>query len=250
MSNDKSKTSKTARVMNLLSKKPAASAAAPEQPVEEAPIPEEAKPAPRTPPILSSIGADAAASDQIKNALEDALAEELAPPAPAPAPAPAAPASAPQPVPEPVPAPVQEPEPDPVPVPAEPAPAAPQPAPAAPAPAAPQPAPAAPQPAPAAYRAILEHEPEQLGYINVMQVLVEEKAPKYVRMFGLCDCKRCLEDVKALALNHLPPKYVVMAENEMIPKLTFYEGKYSSDITAQLLKACSKVAERPHHTRD
>ena len=58
-----------------------------------------------------------------------------------------------------------------------------------------------------------------------------------------------LEDVKALALNHLPPKYVVLAENEMIPKLTFYEGKYSSDITAQLLKACTMVAERPHHTR-
>lgn len=230
-SNDKSKTSKTARVMNLLSKKPAAaSGPSPEQPAEEAgdAVPEEVKPAPHTPPILSAIGADAAASDQIKNALEDALAEELAPPAPQPA----APAT---PQPAPAPAPVQEPdpEPEPEPVPAEPA-----------------PAPAAPQPSAAAFRTILEREPEQLGYINVMQVLVEEKAPKYVRMFGLCDCKRCLEDVKALALNHLPPKYVVMAENEMIPKLTFYEGKYNSDITAQLLKACSKVAERPHHSRD
>lgn len=242
MPNDKSKTSKTARVMNLLSKKPAAaSAPAPEQLAEEAGavIPEEAQPAPHAPPILSAIGADAAASDQIKNALEDALVEELNP--------------SPQPAPEPAPAPVQEPEPVPEPEP-EPDPAPPEPVPTGsatpqPTPAAPQPTPVPPQPA-AAYQAILEHEPEQLGYINVMQVLVEEKAPKYVRMFGLCDCKRCLEDVKALALNHLPPKYVVMADNEMIPKLTFYEGKYNSDITAQLLKACSKVAERPHHTRD
>lgn len=248
MANDKSKTSKTARVMNLLSKKPASSAPATEQPPEEAGavIPEETKPAPHSPPILSSIGADAAASDQIKNALEDALAEELA---------------APQPAPEPVREPEPEPE-QPEPVADEPAPAAPQPAPAAPqpAPAAPQPAPAAPQPAPvvpqppqptaAVYQAILEREPEQPGYVNVMQVLVEEKAPKYIKMFGLCDCKRCLEDVIALALNHLPPKYVVMDQGERVPKLTFYEGKYSSDITAQLLKACSKVAERPHHTRD
>ena len=245
MPNDKSKTSKTARVMNLLSKKPAASAPAPELSAGEAgaAIPEEAKSAPHSPPILSSIGADAAASDQIKNALEDALAEELNPPASRPAPA-SAPESAPASVPEsapafaPEPAPVSAPEPAPVP--------------SAPVPAQEpdEPISAAPQPTAASYRTILEHEPEQLGYINVMQVLVEEKAPKYVRMFGLCDCKRCLEDVKALALNHLPPKYVVMAENEMIPKLTFYEGKYSSDITAQLLKACSKVAERPHHTRD
>ena len=235
MPNDKSKTSKTARVMNLLSKKPAASAPAPELSAGEAgaPIPEEAKPAPHSPPILSSIGADAAASDQIKNALEDALAEELDHPASRPAPEPAF-EPAPEPVHESASAPAREPEPE-------------QPAPR---PEPDEPAPAASQSAAAAYQAILEHEPEQLGYINVMQVLVEEKAPKYVKMFGLCDCKRCLEDVKALALNHLPPKYVVMAENEMIPKLTFYEGKYSSDITAQLLKACSKVAERPHHTRD
>lgn len=244
MPNDKSKTSKTARVMNLLSKKPAAgSAPAPEQPAEEAPVPEEVKPAPHTPPILNTIGADAAASDQIKSALEDALEEELNPSAARPAPEPA-PMTAPKPAREPEPELELDPVP-PEPVPTWSAPEAPQPTPAEP-----QPTPAVSQPAAAAYQAILAHEPERLGYINVMQVLVEEKAPKYVKMFGLCDCKRCLEDVKALALNHLPPKYVVMAENEMIPKLTFYEGKYNSDITAQLLKACSKVAERPHHTRD
>lgn len=212
MSNDKSKTSKTARVMNLLSKKPAS---APEQP-EEGAVSAEAVPAAGTrpagpaSPILSSIGADSSTSNQIKSALEDALEAELSP----------APARAPEPVQaQPAPTPVQ-----PQPVRAE-----------------AQPAPAEPVEQPAA---------EQPGYVNVMQVLVEEKAPKYVKMFGLCSCKRCLEDVKALTLNHLPPKYVVMAENEMIPKLTFYEGKYTSDITAQILKACSQVAERPHHGRE
>lgn len=221
--NDKSKTSKTARVMNLLSKK---SASAPvEQPADEAAsvqnaAPPEAKS--QTPPILSSINADAAASGQIRSALEDALAAELAPePEPMPEPAPA-------------PAPVQPPEPEPEPVPSQ---AAPEPAPVS----IPAPVPAPAPPAP---------EEDHLGYINVMQVLVDEKAPKYIRMFGLCDCKRCLEDVKALTLNNLPPKYVVIDQSDRVPKLTFYEGKYSSDITAQLLKACQKVSERPHHTRD
>lgn len=248
-SNDKSKTSKTARVMNLLSKKSAAAGPAPEQPAGEVgeAVPEEAKPAPRTPPILNTIGADAAASDQIRNALEDALAEEMAPPAPEPV-------AAAQPIPEPAP----EPEPEPVQlesVPAAPAPAEPQPAPEVPQPApvvpqpvpvVPQPAAVVPQPAPVSFQ---QPVPADVGYINVMQVLVEEKAPKYVKMFGLCDCKRCLEDVKALALNHLPPKYVVIDQGDRVPKLTFYEGKYNSDVTAQLLKACSKVSERPHHTR-
>ncbi|MCM1149510.1 MAG: late competence development ComFB family protein, partial [Butyricicoccus sp.] len=110
-------------------------------------------------------------------------------------------------------------------------------------------------PAPAAEAAPAENaaprfvEPENPGYINVMQVLVEEKAEKYTRLAGLCQCKRCLEDVKALTLNNLPPKYVVLADGERVPRLTVYETRYSSDITSELLKACELVATRPHHSR-
>lgn len=215
-SNDTPKTSKTARVMNLLSKKPDASAAdAPESPMEQPSIPAAGKPA-AVPPILSSIGSDAAVSGQIKNALEDALEAELSPSKPAktaaPAPQPAA-ASAP------AEAPARQ-------------------SAAVPAPAEPEPPrqPAAPQ-------------PEASSYINVMQVLVEEKAPKYIKMLGVCECPRCAEDVKALALNHLPPKYVVMDHGDMIPRLTYYEGKFNSDIITQLVAACQAVQKTPHHNR-
>ena len=171
----KDKTSKTARVMNLLSKKA--------DPVDEAAAPAPAAP---VPPIVTSMAPDAAASVQIRNALEDALEGELGAQA---APAQAAPAA---PAPEPVrqaapvsrePAPAVQPEP--VPVSQEPAPAQ--------------------QPVPGQEEHLFL-EPDNPGYINVMQVLVEEKAPKYVKMFGLCSCKRCMEDVKAITLNHLPPK--------------------------------------------
>ena len=86
-----------------------------------------------------------------------------------------------------------------------------------------------------------------LSYVNVMQILVEEKAEKYMKMFGLCTCPRCQIDVKAIALNNLPPKYVVMSTGEFVPRLTVYEGKYSSAITAQLLRACKLVMESPRH---
>lgn len=217
MSKDnKSKTSKTARVMNLLSKKPDTAGEQPDVEAEAGPVP----------PILSSISADATVSVQIKNALEEALEGELTPqepetepetvPEPEPVPAPqsvSAPESAPAPEPAPEPEPVPTPEPEPEPV-SEP-----------------------------------EPDEEATDYINVMQVLVKEKALKYMQMFGLCTCRRCQNDVEALALNHLPAKYVVMSDHERIPKLTFYEGRYSSDITAQLLKACNAIMERPHHGR-
>lgn len=195
-----SKTSKTARVMNLLSKKP-----------DSAPMEDAAESSAPVPPIISSLAPDAAVAGQIKDALEN----ELAGVSGAPAPAPAAPAQ-----------PVQ---------------------PAAPAVQAAPVAGSAPAPAEAAAPRFVE--PENPGYINVMQVLVEEKAEKYTRLAGLCQCKRCLEDVKALTLNNLPPKYVVLADGERVPRLTVYETRFSSDITSELLKACELVATRPHHSR-
>ena len=221
MASKDSKTSKTARVMNLLSKKQEAPAAETEGSVpSSSPVP----------PVISSMAPDAAVSVQIKNALENTLEEEM------PAQQTATPAPTPQteskPIPEPEPAPEPEPQPEPEPD-------------------------AAPEPQ---SESLTEPQAEALafqfpfnadtGYINVMQVLVEEQAPKYIQMFGLCSCRRCMEDVKALALNHLPPKYVVLERGDMIPRLTVYEGKFSSDITAQLLHACKVVMQTPHHSRE
>ena len=219
----KDKTSKTARVMNLLSKKPDPALAEAE---EAADIP-----AAPVPPIVTSMAPDAAVSVQIRNALEDALEGELGAQQPA-APAPVQPDPSPAPV-QTAPVPAPEPDPEPIPVQPEPVQAAPE--------------PEAEPPAPEPVHEFIE--PENPGYINVMQVLVEEKAPKYVEMFGLCTCKRCMEDVKAYTLNHLPPKYVVLEPNDRVPRLTVYEGKFSSDITAQLLQACKVVMGTPHHSR-
>ncbi len=217
------KTSKTARVMNLLSKKP--DPAAPQE--EAAPASGSAPaappaPAPAVPPIVASMAPDAAVSVQIRNALEDALESELGP-------APAAPQPEPVPEPEPV---QPEPQPEPEPVQAAPAPEA--------------EAEPAPEEEPHFKEPLI---PDNPGYINVMQVLVEEKAPKYIQMFGLCPCERCLADVKAFTLNHLPSKYVVIERGDLIPRLTVYEGKFTSDVTAQLLQACKVINERPHHGR-
>ena len=230
------KTSKTARVMNLLSKKPDPSAAA-EEAAEAA-----------VPPIVSSMVPDAEVSAQIKNALEDTLEDELIPTQEEHAPAPVQQA-APAPQPEPAPAPVQQavpvPQPEPAPVPVQQAAPAPQPEPVQQAAPAPQPEPEAPP----EVRFKEPLHPVNPGYINVMQVLVEEKAPKYTQMFGLCSCQRCLEDVKALTLNNLPSKYVVIEPGDRIPRLTVYEGRFASDITAQMLQACKVISAHPHHGR-
>lgn len=219
--------SKTAHVMNLLSKNRGSAPEPPAEPKAEPAAPQaepapqaapEAEPAHAAPvaPIISSITADAAVSSQIKDALEAEL--ETAPKA-----APTAPASQAAPQSE----------------------SAPQAAPA-------QEAPAAPVREDVSQEPLQEEQQdqeEQPSYINVMQILVEEKADEYMKMFGICCCDKCRVDVRAYALNHLPPKYVVLSQNERVPRLTVYESRFASDVTSQLIQACKKVMLTPHHSR-
>ena len=284
------KSSKTAHVLNLLApggeneaiRPPAVSQAEPAAPPEDAaavPAPEAAAAPveasrPLTPPILEVARSnDEQVSLQIKDALESELLSELGDvpsalePEPEPAPEPelepesvpepepglepiSEPASGPEPVSEPVPQPEFTPEPEPQPAPeaaSEPEPEAetipepasePEPIPE------PEPLPApipAPHPAP---------DPNDLVVINIMEALVEEKAPRYIKMFGLCSCKRCEADVKALTLTNVQPAYIVRRRAEAHAMLTVYESRYNSTIFAQLTRACKAVMDSPRHDRE
>ena len=108
----------------------------------------------------------------------------------------------------------------------------------------PEPLPApipAPHPAP---------DPNDLVVINIMEALVEEKAPRYIKMFGLCSCKRCEADVKALTLTNVQPAYIVRRRAEAHAMLTVYESRYNSTIFAQLTRACKAVMDSPRHDRE
>lgn len=84
-------------------------------------------------------------------------------------------------------------------------------------------------------------------YVNVMEELVGEPIEKYVKMFGLCTCQRCLCDVRALTLSRLPAKYVVLSGNAMTPMMSFYQAKFESAVIAQVIQACKAVMEHPRH---
>ena len=241
-----SNSSKTAHVMNLLSRTratPAAESAAQEaaaQPAEAAvpptpaaaapapvPAPAESAPqsAPPTSPIIASLSSDHAISSQIKDALASSL-EELAES---------------EPVAETPPAPVVEEVPQPKSVAEEPA-----------APVieeVPQPEPVVETPpAPVAVDSAAEKpDKEEVICANIMEILVEHKAETYMELFGLCCCDRCKMDVQALALTELPAKYVVMAKNELPLRLSLYEGRMNTAVTAQILRACKVVLAEPRH---
>lgn len=85
-------------------------------------------------------------------------------------------------------------------------------------------------------------------FINVMEVLVEERLEKYVKLFGLCSCQRCMADVRALALSRLSAKYVVLPPHAVNPMMSLYQAKFDSTVIAQVVYACKAVMESPRHT--
>lgn len=144
----------------------------------------------------------------------------------------------PEPAPGPEPASDSAPEPEPALEPEEPAPE--------PAPKAEPEAASAPEPKPEPPAQPVE---EDFTIINIMENLVEMKAPRYISMFGLCSCSRCVADVKALTLTHLQPSYIVAPRAEARGMLTVYESRYNSTIFAQLTRACKVVMDNPRHDR-
>lgn len=200
------------------------------------------------PPILEVARVNnEALSETIREALTESLNQELAQAEPEPEPEP-------EPLPEPEPEPEPVPEPEPIPEPApepqsepealsEPEQKAEPEAEPAEAPA-PEPAPAQPvQPEGPGTRL-----PDGSVYLNVMEELVEEPLQKYIKLFGLCDCPRCVADVRALALSRLPAKYVVLSSASLTPLMSFYQAKFDSALVTQVIYACKAVMESPRHT--
>ncbi|MDR2023941.1 MAG: late competence development ComFB family protein [Hungatella sp.] len=84
-------------------------------------------------------------------------------------------------------------------------------------------------------------------YLNVMEYVVKNKVYEYMEKFDVCPCGRCIADITALALMHLPPKYIVVEPPSASPLLNFYSNRFSQQVTVELTKACSVVKDNPHH---
>lgn len=87
-------------------------------------------------------------------------------------------------------------------------------------------------------------------FINVMEDLVKEQIDKNINTFGICQCAVCRGDLAALALNHLPPKYVSTEKGRLISATE----KMSYDNILEIIKAIAECAEmvkqNPRHEKD
>lgn len=86
-----------------------------------------------------------------------------------------------------------------------------------------------------------------MALVNVMEGIIDEKLEQMLKEEDCCKCERCLEDMKAMALNQLPAKYVSTRNGELFSKLNSLMRQNSIDINVAVSYAIKTVSERPSH---
>ncbi|MGN0649379.1 MAG: late competence development ComFB family protein [Oscillospiraceae bacterium] len=86
-----------------------------------------------------------------------------------------------------------------------------------------------------------------MALINMMEGFVDETLESMLKSENCCKCERCKEDMKAIALNALPAKYVSTHNGELFSKLDSTIRQNSVDITIAIANAIACVSSRPTH---
>lgn len=63
----------------------------------------------------------------------------------------------------------------------------------------------------------------------------------------ICKCEKCKFDIATMALNKLPPRYVVTKKGRVYTKLSELELQNKADILKELVKAINIVQKKPQH---
>ncbi len=82
---------------------------------------------------------------------------------------------------------------------------------------------------------------------NYMEDAVEAELDDVLELADACKCERCRMDIKALALNHLPPKYVVTDKGYVYTKVNELAAQFRTDITVAITNALKVVSRNPRH---
>lgn len=83
---------------------------------------------------------------------------------------------------------------------------------------------------------------------NYMEISTEEVLKDLLKSHELkCSCERCIEDIKAIALNNLKPMYVVTEKGMLYSKIEDMNIQSKADVISALMMAIEKVEEKPNH---
>ncbi len=88
------------------------------------------------------------------------------------------------------------------------------------------------------------HTVDQSILINLMERLVAQRLDEAFSKFNCCKCDKCKKDVAAMALNRLPPKYVVASQDQIVELIS--RQTYAEVLTA-IIQSILVVKAHPNH---
>lgn len=80
--------------------------------------------------------------------------------------------------------------------------------------------------------------------VNTMENMVLEKLDSMLARFQCCKCDRCKKDIVAMALNKLPPKYMVLIEGQPTPDIDI---QTNAQVVTAMIQAILAVRAHPRH---
>lgn len=63
----------------------------------------------------------------------------------------------------------------------------------------------------------------------------------------ICACERCRNDIMALALQNLPPRYSTTRQGEVWINLELQSPQLKMDVLKAIVRAVEKVSQHPRH---
>lgn len=84
---------------------------------------------------------------------------------------------------------------------------------------------------------------------NIMEEVVEDNLNSIIESgkIDFCTCDKCLNDIAAITLNNLRPKYVSTSEGAVIARIEKLKDQLNVDIYEKLVLAIETVKKNPHH---
>jgi len=84
---------------------------------------------------------------------------------------------------------------------------------------------------------------------NYMEEVVFSMIKEIIGEINVCTCEKCMMDIAAIALNDLPPKYIVSEKGELYSKVNSLKQQFEVDVISAVTKAAVLVKRNPRHEK-
>ncbi len=82
---------------------------------------------------------------------------------------------------------------------------------------------------------------------NLIEDVVSQTIDDIKKYHDFCTCQQCRLDISAIALNKIPPRYVVSSKGESYGRADLLAMQKDLDVLAIVLDAIKLVQKKPRH---